>query len=72
MKREALMETILHVVVTAVIMIIVSVSAVRLVDATVQIDGDYFLLALFLAAVNMVIGLISYTLYRINKQRNKV
>ena len=44
-------------------MLIVSRFVIRIVDATVQIDDDIGLLLLLLAAVNAVIGLISYELY---------
>ena len=44
-------------------MLIVSRFVIRIVDATVQIDDDIGLLLLLLAAVNAVIGLISYKLY---------
>lgn len=49
---------------TAIIMIIVSRFAIRIVDATVQIDGNAVILAVLLLIVNIVIGLISFALYK--------
>ena len=72
MKSEVVMKKALHIILTIVIMMIVSTFAVRLVDATVQIDDNVFVLSLFLIVVNVVIGMISYRLYRIIKQVSKV
>ena len=55
---------ILYIVVTIMIMLIVSRFAVRIVDATVQIDGNVLALVLFLIVINTVIVLISRRLYR--------
>ena len=71
MKSEVVMKKILHIILTIVIMVIASGFAVRLVDTTVQIDDNIFVLSLFLIAVNVVIGMISYKLYRIIKQASK-
>ena len=57
MKRPA------YIIITCIVMLIVSRFVIRIVDATVQIDDDIGLLLLLLAAVNAVIGLISYKLY---------
>ncbi len=45
-------------------MLIVSRFIVRIVDATVQIDNDIGILAVFVIIVNMVLGYISYRIYR--------
>ncbi len=65
---EVIMKKTLHIILTIVIMLIVSRFAVRIVDATVQIDGKIFALSLFLAAVNALIVIVSYKLY---KYRNR-
>ena len=52
-----------YIIITCIVMLIVSRFVIRIVDATVQIDDDIGLLVLLLAAVNAVIGLISYKLY---------
>ena len=52
-----------YIIITCIVMLIVSRFVIRIVDATVQIDDDIGLLLLLLAAVNAVIGLISYKLY---------
>lgn len=52
-----------YIIITCIVMLIVSRFVIRIVDATVQIDDDICLLLLLLAAVNAVIGLISYKLY---------
>ena len=57
MKRPA------YIIITCIVMLIVSRFVIRIVDSTVQIDDDIGLLLLLLAAVNAVIGLISYKLY---------
>lgn len=57
MKRPA------YIIITCIVMLLVSRFVIRIVDSTVQIDDDIGLLLLLLAAVNAVIGLISYKLY---------
>lgn len=52
-----------YIIITCIVMLIVSRFVIRIVDATVQIDDDIGPLLLLLAAVNAVIGLISYKLY---------
>ncbi len=52
------------IIVTAIIMLVVSRFAIRIIDATVQIDDDIFLLLAFLAAMNLTIGFISYKIYK--------
>ena len=59
------MKKTLQIIATIVIMLIVSRFVVRIVDATVQIDGNIFMLALFLIAVNALIGVVSYKLYKV-------
>lgn len=49
---------------SAIIMLVASRSAVRIIDATVQIDDDVFLLLVFLAAMNLAIGFLSYKIYK--------
>ena len=58
------MKKILHIAVTVVIMLVVSRFIVRIIDATVQIDDDIVLLLLLVAAVDIVIGLVSAQIYR--------
>ena len=54
----------LFVIVTALIMLVVSIVLVILIDGTVQIDNDYLILGFFLAVVNLVIGFVSYQICR--------
>ncbi len=58
------MKKILHIAVTVVIMLVVSRFIVRIIDATVQIDDNIVLLLLLVAAVDIVIGLVSARIYR--------
>lgn len=62
-KGETMKRT-LYLILTIVVMLIVSRFAVRIVDATVQIDGNMIALSLFLLTLNMLIGIVSYRLYR--------
>ena len=57
-----------YIIITCIVMLIVSRFVIRIVDATVQIDDDIGLLLLLLAAVNAVIGLISYKLYHAKRK----
>ena len=57
-----------YIIITCIVMLIVSRFVIRIVDATVQIDDDICLLLLLLAAVNAVIGLISYKLYHAKRK----
>ena len=66
--RNARMKKGLHIFLTILVMLIVSRFAVRIVDATVQIDGNIPVLVLFLIVVNALIGVISYFIYRGSKQ----
>ena len=52
------------IVVTFLVMLITSGFVVKIVDATVQIDDDIGLLATLLAAVNAIVGFLSYKLYK--------
>ena len=58
------MRKIFFVVVTFLVMLITSRFVVRIVDTTVQIDDDIGLLATLLAAVDAIIGVLSYKLYK--------
>lgn len=58
------MKKVLHFTVTIIIMLIASRFLIRIVDATVQIDDDIGVLVVLLAAINAVIGVISYLVYR--------
>ena len=49
---------------TALVMLITSFLAARLIDATVQIDDDVWLIVTLLAALNVTIGALGYKLYR--------
>lgn len=61
-----------YIAVTIAIMMIISRFLVRLVDATVQIDDNIFVLLMFLIVVNVMIWVISCKLYRIIEQMEKV
>lgn len=54
---------------TVLSMLIVSRFIVRIVDATVQIDGDIGLLILLLVIVNTVIGYAAYKIYARSKNK---
>ena len=54
------MRRTVHIVITALIMLVVSRFMVRIVDATVGIDQDFGILVLFLIIVNTLIGFIAY------------
>ena len=58
------MRKIFFVVVTFLVMLITSGFVVIIVDATVQIDDDIGLLATLLAAVDAIIGVLGYKLYK--------
>ena len=57
-----------HIMMTLILMLIVSKFLVRIVDATVQLDGDIGMMALLLAVVNAAIGAGSYLVYRACKK----
>lgn len=54
---------------TAIIMLVASRFVVRIIDATVQIDDDIFLLLAFLAAMNLGIGFLSYKIYKMTSKK---
>ena len=56
---------------TVLVMLAVSRFAVRIVDATVQIDDDTGILVLMLAGLNVLIALISFRLYRYAENRKQ-
>lgn len=56
---------------TAAVMLIVSRFIVRIVDATVQIDNDVWLLLLLVALVDAVIGFFAWKLYRRSKEKSR-
>jgi len=58
------MKRTIHVGFTILFMLIISRFIIRIVDATVQIDGDIELLLLLLIIVNVCIGYLSYIFYR--------
>ena len=62
------MRRILYLVITTVIMLVVSRFIIRIVDATVQIDHDIWILVLLLIMINVVIVIISYQLYQRTKR----
>ncbi|MBO6041416.1 MAG: hypothetical protein J6P58_09395 [Oscillospiraceae bacterium] len=62
------MKKSLFVLAVAAVMLIVSRFVVRIVDATVGIDDDAWVLALLLVTVNAAIG---YLAYRIRRRRGK-
>ena len=53
-----------YIISTILIMLITSWLLIRIVDATVQIDDDIVLLIIMLVALNAVIGILSFFLYR--------
>ena len=53
-----------YIISTILIMLITSWLSIRIVDATVQIDDDIVLLIIMLVALNAVIGILSFFLYR--------
>lgn len=55
----------LYIIATVLVMLGVSRMAVRIIDATVGIDDDVLLLAVFLAVMNLILAWISRKLYRI-------
>ena len=56
---------------TAAVMLIVSRFIVRIVDATVQIDNDVWLLLLLVILVDAVIGFAGCKLYQNSKRSKK-
>ena len=56
---------------TMAVMLIVSRFIVRIVDATVQIDNDVWLLLLLVALVDAVIGFVAWKLYRRSKEKSR-
>lgn len=54
---------------SAIIMLVASRSAVRIIDATIQIDNDIFLLLAFLVAMNLGIGFLSYKIYKMTSKK---
>jgi hypothetical protein len=53
-----------HVIITIFVMLVASRFAIRIVDATVQIEDDKIVLILLLFSLNAVIGVCSYILYQ--------
>ena len=58
------MKKTVYILSTFAVMLIISRFVVRIVDTTVQIDDDIGLLVTLLAAVNAIIGVLSYKLYK--------
>ena len=58
------MKKIVFIIATVLIMLITSRFAIRIIDATVQIDDDIELLFILLIVLNLVIGILSYLLFR--------
>ena len=54
-----------YIIVTVLVMLGITRMAVRIIDATVGIDDDVLLLAVFLAVMNLILAWISWKLYRI-------
>ncbi len=63
------MKKTLFVIATIAVMLVVSRFIVRIVDATVQIDNDVWLLLLLVILVNVAIGFVSCKLYQNSKRR---
>lgn len=55
----------LYIVAAVLVMLGITRMAVRIIDATVGIDDDVLLLAVFLAVMNLILAWISRKLYRI-------
>ncbi len=62
------MKKALYVTLTLAVMLIISRFIIRIIDATVQIDDDLFLLFSLLVIVNSLIGFTGYKLYRNSAQ----
>ena len=58
------MKKMVFIVSTVLVMLVTSRFAVRIIDATVQIDDDIVLLVILLLALNTAIGVLGYRLYR--------
>ena len=54
-----------YIFVTVLVMLGITRMAVRIIDATVGIDDDVLLLAVFLAVMNLILAWISRKLYEI-------
>ena len=54
-----------YIFVTVLVMLGITRMAVRIIAATVGIDDDVLLLAVFLAVMNLILAWISWKLYRI-------
>ena len=54
----------MHILGTIIIMLIVSGSVIRIVDAVVQIDDDMPVLILLLVVINCAIAYLSFKVYR--------
>lgn len=54
----------LYIIATIIVMLIASRFVVRIVDATVQIDGNIVMLSALLIVVNALIGFISCKVYK--------
>ena len=63
------MKKTLSIVVTVLVILVTSRFVVRIIDATVQIDDDVWLLVLLLLALNALIGFLSHRLYRKTKRK---
>ena len=55
----------LYIVAAVLVMLGITRMAVRIIDATVGIDDDVLLLAVFLAVMNLILAWISRKLYEI-------
>ena len=63
------MRKTLFIVLTVLVMLVTSRFVVRIIDATVQIDDDLWLLVVLLLALNALIGFWSHRLYRKTKRK---
>ncbi len=63
-ERVTEVKRIAHIAATVMIMLAVSGLLVRTVDAVVQIDDDTGMLILLIAAVNIIIGIISCRIFQ--------
>ena len=60
----------IYFIATAFLMVIVSRFLVRIVDATVQIDDEWWLLLILVALANLMIAALSRMLYRRGQRKN--
>lgn len=63
------MKKLAYIFSTVFLMLVTSRFIIRVIDATVQIDGDIGILILLLVILNATIGFLSYKLYKKTKRK---